>query len=335
MDQQDLPSLKELREKAGLALEEIQEQTLFPLSKLEALEEKRYEDIGTDTFIIGYIQRYARVVGADAVLYIEEYKRENSVEDPSHTGSHPVSDSERTENSAKTVGGSILSKLNLFHYVAIIIGLWIVITLIFGGDNKGEVDQKVESDASIITTPNEESPVENDEPLVTVENTIEEAGLQQSEDVSIRDAVENPDSVEVEPVEVESVEVESVEVGPRQTETEVENTQPLAEAAEEVDVSASTQETSPVDQSAVSLAQEDVLIFSFSDDCWVKVQDAQGKVLFADSRNKGDNLQILGQGPFEVMLGNARAVELLLVNGESFPVKPKPNNRTLRFSVTP
>lgn len=81
-------------------------------------------------------------------------------------------------------------------------------------------------------------------------------------------------------------------------------------------------------------SSQDLLFVTFLEDCWIKVTDAQGEVLFAQLKTKGDNLQLFGEAPFEVMLGNARAAEIL-INGNPVAINPIPNRNTLRFTVTP
>jgi cytoskeleton protein RodZ len=78
----------------------------------------------------------------------------------------------------------------------------------------------------------------------------------------------------------------------------------------------------------------DILVFGFLGECWVKVWDARGEVIFAHIQNSGDNLRLSGDAPFTVMLGNARAVDLL-VNGRRISTEPAEGKRTLRLSVGP
>lgn len=88
------------------------------------------------------------------------------------------------------------------------------------------------------------------------------------------------------------------------------------------------------DSSAASSegTEEDLLVFSFSGECWLEIKDASGSVLIAELQQKGDNQRIFGQAPFEVMLGNSRVVTLAL-NGEVISIEPKSGKKTLRFTV--
>lgn len=54
----------------------------------------------------------------------------------------------------------------------------------------------------------------------------------------------------------------------------------------------------------------DVLDFSFTDDCWVQIEDAANKVIYADLNRVGDVMNVTGTGPFTVLLGKAPAVRM-------------------------
>lgn len=55
----------------------------------------------------------------------------------------------------------------------------------------------------------------------------------------------------------------------------------------------------------------------FSADCWVVVTDAAGKNLFKGARGAGSELNLSGQAPFQLMLGNAAGVVRVSVNGKT------------------
>lgn len=76
----------------------------------------------------------------------------------------------------------------------------------------------------------------------------------------------------------------------------------------------------------------DVLLFDIGEDCWIEVSDAKGDVLATDLMTAGSSLRIEGKAPFNVMLGNARAVRVS-INGRPVESDPKAGSRALRFSV--
>jgi cytoskeleton protein RodZ len=70
---------------------------------------------------------------------------------------------------------------------------------------------------------------------------------------------------------------------------------------------------------------DDRLSFSFADDCWVEVKDAQGGSLFSDLGKAGGTLELIGHPPFHILLGNAPAVTLLF-NSERVTLAPHTRN---------
>ncbi len=56
----------------------------------------------------------------------------------------------------------------------------------------------------------------------------------------------------------------------------------------------------------------DSIAFNFSKECWLEVIDAQGDVLNSDLYQPGESKVLQGYAPFEVLLGNVKAVSLAL-----------------------
>lgn len=78
--------------------------------------------------------------------------------------------------------------------------------------------------------------------------------------------------------------------------------------------------------------QESSLALSFTADCWVEVTDASGKALIARLATSGDNLQLFGRAPFEVVLGNAAAASMAF-NGQVVDVAPPRGRKSMRLTV--
>jgi len=74
---------------------------------------------------------------------------------------------------------------------------------------------------------------------------------------------------------------------------------------------------SPDAAEAVSVAQEE-LVLVFRRNCWTEVSDANGRLLFGEQK-RGTTFTLVGEFPFTVLLGDARAVDVEL-NGKSFTI---------------
>lgn len=63
----------------------------------------------------------------------------------------------------------------------------------------------------------------------------------------------------------------------------------------------------------------DVLRINFSGESWVEVNDAEQRLIYRDLRESGDILEVTGQAPFNVLLGDAPLTSLRL-NGNAIDV---------------
>ncbi|WP_126454099.1 RodZ domain-containing protein [Sulfuriflexus mobilis] len=74
------------------------------------------------------------------------------------------------------------------------------------------------------------------------------------------------------------------------------------------------------------------LILKFNEDCWIEIKDAKGKTLAYDLYREGQVKQIRGIAPFNVFLGNARAVEIEY-NGEAYDASAFIQGNLARFQL--
>ena len=59
--------LRKIRENQGIALAEIAERTKIRVGMLEAIEQRRIEDLPGGIYAINYVRQYARAIGVDEV----------------------------------------------------------------------------------------------------------------------------------------------------------------------------------------------------------------------------------------------------------------------------
>lgn len=70
---------------------------------------------------------------------------------------------------------------------------------------------------------------------------------------------------------------------------------------------------------------DDRLSFTFSDDCWVEVRSSSGATLYSDLNRADSMLDLIGSGPFRILLGYAPGARLTF-NGEPVPLGPYTRN---------
>lgn len=80
----------------------------------------------------------------------------------------------------------------------------------------------------------------------------------------------------------------------------------------------------------------DQIRLDFAQNCWVRVKDATGKMLFSDMGRAGGAMELTGTGPFDLLLGNAPGTTLKW-NGEPIVLQPfmRNNVATLKLGESP
>lgn len=317
------------RESNGVSLDAIEKQTNIPVRKLEALEEGQFDALGPETFALGYIRRYAKIVGLDPLPIMAAYHQARGSDQPSAIPAAKIDAQNYTP--ASYAENDYREKKRKVPLIAITVGvlaLWgIVMVLIPSGDDK----QKTPASAYA-------SSLEADNVAAEArDEAASESGDSELIDTEVL-------AVDV----VADAQASSAETGTSESEVELQEESasvvdaPVQQEAPPIEVSnASVLETPaptamPVVQStpvASANTEQDLVAMSFTDDCWVKIEDATGEVIFAQLQTKEDNLQIFGRAPFKVMLGNARVASVSL-NGEAVNIDVPAGKNTMRVTLT-
>ena len=78
----------------------------------------------------------------------------------------------------------------------------------------------------------------------------------------------------------------------------------------------------------------DQLELSFSDECWVEIEDSQFGLIYNDLNRANEVLTLYGTAPFKVLLGKATGVEMIY-NGRPFELEPFiSRDRTAKLTVS-
>lgn len=327
--------LKALRLEKNLDVEEFAKLSVIPVSKVYALEEEEYRKVGTETFVIGYIRKYATWLEADADALVNEYKSqvgESALPEVLVSTEQPLADSAPSKPEGKKglnpvpshvdhPEGQFVKKLKAipaWSILAVLVVLWLIGAYVFvpsesskaGAANPPEsVAQRSEEKPEL---PEEKESLElsQETPVSVVEREISIGQQVQAAEVDAADntaAVIEADQVPVSPTSIDSTESTAAQ----------QSAQPAA---------------MEVGQAESAGINTDTLFMTFTDECWVEVSDANGKKIFAAVQKSEDTLSLVGRAPFEIMLGNARAASVVF-NGEVVEVKPRSGYKTLRFTV--
>ena len=103
------------------------------------------------------------------------------------------------------------------------------------------------------------------------------------------------------------------------------------EPASSVDVEPTVE--APVEEAPVAVANgQGPLVLQFTEECWTRIVDADGKVLANALKRPGETLEVSGRAPLEVRLGYARGVQVSY-NGENVNVAPFMRGQTATLKL--
>ncbi len=303
--------LRQARERMDISQREMADRLNWLPYYVDALEENRFDGLRGTVFVRGYLRAYAKQVGIDGAELMQAYERLQS------NRGEPVAVPQRVESRVPQA-----QKKSLALPVGIVIVLFLLLALwLMRSDTKPALA--------------EQPAIEGAAELAAQSAAIEPDQTEQvaAADTSAQTAEKS--------ASVEAQGDTTVEVLAGQE--SLSNERPLiseASSSEWVDETLAVQDedgaepfvSQPSRVLQAGAAQGDLLEFSFSGECWLEVRDAQDKLIYADLRQAGDTLELRGEAPLNVLVGDSRSVELRY-KGEDFEIKPRPGRVVARVTV--
>ena len=345
--------LQAARIQQGLSLDDVASRMHLSISILEALEENDFEEITAPIFVKGYLRAYARIVSLSEDEMIEMYSQYYSEEDPPITS---------TSNMAPELT-STDARIKWTTYLVIIVLGALLAAWWWNKEQNQETPISLDAQAPVTEPENAgQSEVASSEIAavseseMTAESQPESAVESETDsDVEPEAAAETaaPAEVEPEPVEQESVEPEPVvdetpaaaedteSAAPETEEAAVEeitDSEAAAEAegGEQVEPPPQIQVTETVQGFRTTLlapSGSDKLIIVVNADTWADVIDGEGHQMVYDLLRANRTLELTGESPFTVFLGNGHGVEITF-NGEDVEVLSRVrSDNTARLKV--
>jgi cytoskeleton protein RodZ len=87
-----------------------------------------------------------------------------------------------------------------------------------------------------------------------------------------------------------------------------------------------------IDAGPVIAAGGSVIRLKFRGNAWVEIRDGRGKVLLSRNNQAGSEAEVVGKGPFNVVVGNAPEVTMYF-NDREFDLEPHTRVAVARFTV--
>jgi cytoskeleton protein RodZ len=330
--------LQAARIQMGISLDDIAKRMHLSTSIVEAIEDNHFEEIAAPIFVKGYLRAYARIVSLDEDDMIDQYIDFYSGEDP------PISS---TSNVASELSVADARVKWTTYIVVLIVGVSLAAWL-------WNREQDTEAPISLDTqTPAIEGGVKSDVVVSSEIEAVSEESIEAGETVEATDglpaavtaaevetaesmATQQPAAEAAEAAESEVVEVDVVasEVGETEVvETEVaegelaeteraEGEVAEAEVAEAETGSLQTTQVKRNEPSRIAPAGTDKVSLVVHADTWADIKDANSYQLVYDLLRADEAVELIGQAPFSVFLGNGHGVEIMF-NGEEIDVAPR------------
>ena len=357
--------LQKTRMEKKLSQVEVAEKLFLTTQIIECLDDGAFERIPKKAFIRGYIRAYARVVGLEGSELVAAYDAEvgrDEGQGDEATILMNAEDPSLAKNPIFRAGAMGIAVL-----VIVVLLVWMVMS---GeqGDRSGPPSSSVKETSSSaggqiraealsartpgssVSDENSSSTTDRDvvpdpedgraeDSAEIAEESYDEAGpngelalspVDQDRDLAAEDLSEQEQSQTAQSFEMER------ETGDLALADEVE-APPLRSA-----LGASVGEAAPnVFRSVTDTGRliqvivdgEDTVVIRTTELCWVEVADTTGYLLYGDLNQSGDELEVIGAAPFQILLGKASAAQVRF-NGQVVDLEPHTTREfTARLTV--
>lgn len=323
--------LQAARIQMGMSVEDVAARMHLSVAILESIEDNNFEEITAPIFVKGYLRAYARMVSLDEDEMILQYIDFYSEEDP------PISS---TSNMAPELSVADARIKWTTYLVILVLG----VLLAAWWWNKEQADDEaisLDATAPVIEQdqvgnaeiagseieavsenprPAESSEAESDAPVTTAEPIAAEPELV-LESESVPGPEPEPEVVEVSPVVAE----------PAPTVAEVDVVAADAAATDPID----TEPVAGTRNLPVRLAPagSDRMRLIVHADTWADIKDSSDFQLVYDLLRADQTVELVGEAPFSVFLGNGHGIEILL-NDEAIDLAPRVrDDNTARLKI--
>ena len=347
--------LQAARIQQGLSLDDVAGRMHLSANILKAIENNEFEVITAPIFVKGYLRAYARIVSLDEDDMIDQYIDFYSEEDP------PISSTSNTTSELSATDPRIKwTTYIVVLVIGVSLATWwwnqeqndeAPISL---DSQSSGLAAPATSDAEVVSSEIEAVSVEAGETGEAGESSVESVTATEVEPATTT-TVQESSAVETEVVEGEVVEGEVAEgevaedeVAEDEVVEEVaggEDAEGQVDAAEVVEVEITESEVAQSEDaqsevvaavsgslqteqgtrkapSRIAPVGSDKLKIIVHADTWADIKDAASYQLVYDLLRADRSVELMGQAPFTVFLGNGHGVEIMF-NGEEIEVAPR------------
>jgi cytoskeleton protein RodZ len=305
------------REKAGMSIDEAARELNLKQETVEAIEDSALDKLPPVTFVQGYIRTYARLLGLSEEKILSEFEAE--VPHQLETELHPRSPSQDGANSQTPV-------IKLISLLIIVLAALVLVYAVYSYyiERTEHIEQASQSaDDAMMQLPPEAPLIEQQAGVDEDDAPTAATQSASTEDEAIRTETAPEAEVYLQPAD---------ELQPEET--------AIAGVAAEVEAvpDAAVSEVKIEDIMPVAKPQPitggDVLVLSAEQESWAEIVDANDIQLFYGMIQPGRELNLTGQAPFDVFLGNAPVVSLSLNSTSIDMTKYIRSNNIAQFKIS-
>ncbi len=312
-------TLRNAREEKGWTLAAVAQQLNLTERSLARIEAGDFSQLPGHTFARGYVRAYAKLLGLDQTRLVQEFDQ--------HTGTNASGSSVHSLGRIEEPGRLSRSFMRFFGF-ALLLVLATAAWFWWQEHSAGESTTRPISALERIEVEGADGTTQI-HLLDRADEVAEQQAEQQAEPLAQLSAGEEV----VEPSETTPAPAES---GASAAGSEAAQSLPLAlpeSVAENTVVQAPEPAATSESASAVAPAPgESQLELSFTADCWTRVSDADGRVLFSALAKAGTSRTVSGKPPLDVHLGYARGAKLSY-NGEAVNLASHMRGETARLKL--
>lgn len=288
-------TLRAAREEKGLALSSIAQQLNLTERSLAQIEAGDFSRLPGLTFARGYVRAYGKLLGLDQNRLVNEFDH--------YTGSGAAASNIHSLGHIDEPGRLSRGVMRFFVFALILI--------IAAGALFWWQDQSTRSQSA---------------PAVTTLDQIEVEAADGTTEIHLLERDEEP----LELAQSESLDSQPEEGTPAQEQTEPE--QPVQAPVEAATEESPAAEQAPGAETAALAPGEGRLTLTFTADCWTRVTDADGEVLYSALAKAGSSRTLVGKTPLDLHLGFASGAQVNF-NGEAVNLSAITRGETARLTL--